>query len=383
MITQTPPFLIIGSGLAGYNAAREIRKHDKTTPLLIITEEDGAYYSKPSLSTAMSQGKSAEDLMVHSAEQMAAQLNATILTHTSVLELCPKEHTVRIEGQTIAYKACVLAMGATPYPLPVEGTQAGVIQVNTRQDYGHLCERLKGCQRVVILGAGLIGTEFANDLSKQKFEVTLVSRSSTPLNHLMPPPAGQAIIDTLRDQGAHFVGGTTATAIEAVDGGGYLVTLGNGEQYPADLILSAIGLSPNIDLAKRAGLETNRGICTNRLLQTSDLDVYTTGDCAEIAGTLLQFVMPLMHQSRSLGATITGTPTPLVYPCMPVSVKASCHVTVVIPCEKGTWQVEGTSPDFKAICTNDAGSVIGWALTGARTTERRDLSGLVPGILTA
>ena len=198
----------------------------------------------------------------------------------------------------------------------------------------------------------------------------------------MPPQAGQAIIDTLRDQGAHFVGGTTATAIEVLPEGGYLVSLENGEQYPADLILSAIGLRPNLELAKKAGLETNKGICTNRLLQTSDLDVYATGDCAEIAGTLLQFVMPLMHQSRSLGPTLTGTPTPLVYPCMPVSVKASCGVTVVIPQESGTWQVEGTSPDFKAICTNESGDVVGWALTGSRTTERRDLSGLVPGILT-
>lgn len=381
MIADHHPFLIIGSGLAGYNVAREIRKHDKTTPLLLITEEDGVYYSKPSLSTAMSQGKSADDLKVHSAEDMATQLHATILTQTTVLELCPEAHCVQIEGKTLFYRACVLAVGATSTLLPIQGTQAGVVSVNSRQDYAHLCERLAGCRRVVILGAGLIGTEFANDLSKQSFDVTFVSRSATPLIHLMPPEAGRAIIDTLQEQGVHFVGGTTATDIHALPEGGYLVSLQNGEQYPADLILSAIGLKPNVDLAKRAGLKTNKGICTNVLLQTSAPDVYAVGDCAEVSGTLLQFVMPLMHQSRSLGATLTGTPTSLVYPCMPISVKASCGVTVVIPREKGVWQTEGISPNFKAICTNEAGQVVGWALTGTRTTERRDLSGLVTGMV--
>ena len=380
-MTSVAPIVVIGTGLAGYNLAREIRRHDKTTPLIMITQDEGAYYSKPSLSTAFSQGKKAADLVVHTGEAMATQLNAELLTYTTVTEVNPQQKTIRCHNnRVIGYQSCVFGCGTTPAHLPVEGPQDRVIHVNSLEDYGTLCKRLEGCQHVTILGSGLIGSEFANDLSKHGFKVTFVSKSKAPLSHLLPTEAAQAVIDSLCAQGVEFIGGTTATSIQH-EGAQALVTLANGQTVKTDLILSAIGLRVNKTLAEDAQLRVNRGICVNRLLQTSDPHIFAIGDCAEIEGYLLQFVMPLMHQSRALGATLTGTPTELSYPCMPVSVKTACSVTTVMPHQEGgTWTVEGTSPHFKSLCKKADGQLIGWALTGDYISERRTLTGLVGGL---
>lgn len=380
-MTSSDPIVIIGTGLAGYNLAREIRRHDKSTPLVLITQDDGAYYSKPSLSTAFSQGKTMADLVVHTGEAMALQLQAELLPYTTVESIDSEHKTLRCHNdRVITYRSCVLACGTTPAPLPVEGPQDRVIHVNSLEDYHHLCQRLAGVKRVLILGSGLIGSEFANDLSKYGLQVTFVSKSITPLIHLLPAEAGKAVIDSLTEQGVTFVGGSTATKIEE-SGTGARVYLSNGQMIEADLIISAIGLRVNKQLAEYAGIRVNRGICVDRFLRTSDPHIYAIGDCAEIEGYLLQFVMPLMHQSRALGATLTGTPTQLSYPCMPVSVKTACSVTTVMPHEpEGIWSVEGNSPNFKALCKNKEGQLIGWALTGDYTQERRELTGLVGGL---
>ncbi len=370
------PIIIVGTGLAGYNAAREIRKHDTVTPLILITEDDGAYYSKPSLSTAMSQGKSAQDLIVHTADQMASQLNAQIITQSRVLGLIPPAKRLDTTQGPLHYSACVLACGATPTELDIPTPPHSIVHVNSRKDYATLCDHIQGKERVAILGSGLIGSEFANDLSKQNFSVDFISRSAMPLNHLLPAQAAQAVRDSLIQQGVRYHGGTTTRSIEAKHSA-YQLTLSLGQVIEVDLILSAIGLGPNIQLAKAAGLKTNRGICVDRTLVSSDPHIYSLGDCAEIEGTLLQFVMPLMHQSRALGATLAGTPTRLTYPCMPVSVKTACAVTTVPPHEPGTWQIEGSSPDFKGLCTSADGRLVGWALTGACTSHRRELTSLV------
>lgn len=104
-----------------------------------------------------------------------------------------------------------------------------------------------------------------------------------------------------------------------------MVTLANGQTLLADVVLSAIGLQPNIDLAKQAGVTTSRGILTNSLLETNQTDIYAIGDCAEVNGTLLPYVMPIMQQARALAKTLNGETTQVHYPAMPVAVKHQLH----------------------------------------------------------
>src|SRR5690606_18151736 len=173
---MTAPLVIIGTGLAGYNLAREFRKHDSETPLLLITADDGRSYSKPMLSTGFAMGKDADALGMLSAGQMAIQLNAEIRTRTRVTRLDPDNRRIWIGNEPVCYRDLVLAWGAQPVRVPLAGDAAdAVFPINDLLDYGRFREAAKGKRRVLILGAGLIGCEFANDLLQGGYEVELVA----------------------------------------------------------------------------------------------------------------------------------------------------------------------------------------------------------------
>ena len=123
---------------------------------------------------------------------------------------------------------------------------------------------------------------------------------------LLPEPAGRAVQAALEAKGARFHFGPLATAVDRTDQG-YQVTLNNGETINADAVLSAVGVRPRTDLAAAAGIETGRGIKTDRMLKTSADGVYALGDCAEVAGQVLVYVAPLLAAGRALAATLAGT----------------------------------------------------------------------------
>ena len=135
----------------------------------------------------------------------------------------------------------------------------------------------------------------------------------------------------------HF--GTTVAATRQAQQGlrAYSVDLANGKTFAADIVLSAIGLRPNTQLAKDAGLTTQRGIVVNELLQTSNEQVFALGDCAEygfVKGEIkvLPYVLPVMHASRALASTLAGKPLPVRFPVMPVRVKTPTHpITIASP----------------------------------------------------
>ena len=162
------------------------------------------------------------------------------------------------------------------------------------------------------------------------------------------------------------------------------VGLSDGRTLPADAVLSAVGLRPRTALAEAAGLEVDRGIVVDRLLRTSDPSVYALGDCKQIAGLTLPFIMPIMHAARALAKTLSGDETPLRYPPMPVIVKTPAHPAVVsppAPGSAGVWQVEQAPDGVKALYVDAAGAVLGFVLTGKRIVEKAALSKEVPAVL--
>jgi len=150
-----------------------------------------------------------------------------------------------------------------------------------------------------------------------------------------------------------------------------------------DAVLSAIGLRPRIDLARRAGLTVNRGIVTDRFLGTSAADVYALGDCAEVEGQVLPFVAPIMHAARALACTLTGTPTAVVYPAMPVVVKTPAMPVVVAPpaSAEGAWELEIAEDGVDARFVNSAGALAGFALVGTSTNRKQALARQLPPML--
>ena len=381
------PIVVIGSGLAGYTLAREFRKLDKQTPLVLISRDHAGFYSKPMLSNALAGKKTAATLVMKPAAKMAEELPATVRTHATVIAVDAIAQTVTLaHGETVAYRDMVFALGADPIRLPLDGDGApDVLSVNDLDDYARFAERLESVATVAILGGGLIGCEFANDLLARGIVPTVIDPAPGALSRLLPPAAGEWLRERLEGAGVRFRFGVAATRIER-HGSGYVLGLTDGSHVEAGLVLSAIGLRPRTDLAREAGLAVNRGIVTDRLLSASAAHVYAVGDCAEVEGHTLPYVMPIMQQARALAATLAGTPTAVLYPAMPVVVKTPACPTVVCPppvASSGEWSVQSTADALEARFRGSDGTLLGFALMGSATSQRQALAATVPGLLSS
>lgn len=379
------PIVILGSGLAGYSAARELRKLDKTTPLVVVSRDHAGFYSKPMLSNALASGKTAETLVMKPVEKMIEELGAVVRARTEAARIDTGARSVHcVDGEVFAYRDLVLAVGADPIRLPLAGDGAAdVLSVNDLDDYARFAARLEGVQRVAILGGGLIGCEFANDLLARGIAPTVIDPAAGALSRLLPPQASAWLQARLEAVGVRFRFGVAAERVDRT-AAGHTLTLTDGSTVDADLVLSAIGLRPRIALAQAAGLTVNRGVVADRMLATSAPHVYALGDCAEVEGHSLPFVMPIMQQARALGATLAGTPTALKYPAMPVVVKTPACPTVVCPPPLdavGAWSVKADDDALEARFEGADGQLLGFALMGAATAQRQALAAQVPGLL--
>jgi rubredoxin-NAD+ reductase len=378
------PIVIVGSGLAGYNVARELRKLDKAAPLVLISADSAHFYSKPMLSSALGSSKAPEAIAMNTAEQMATQLNATVRAHVHVTAIEPAQHAVHLYQETLRYSKLVLALGADQIRLTIAGNAAErVMTVNDLTDYTQFRAAIAGKETVAVIGGGLIGCEFANDLTSGGFKVSVIDIAPQPLSRLLPSEGAAMLQERLAALGVDWRLGTSVTAIDS-DGDKLRLTLANGTSLEVDVVLSAVGLRPRITLAQAAGLATNRGIVVNRNLETSAADVYALGDCAEVAGLVLPFVMPIMHSARALAATLAGKPTPVTYPAMPVLVKTPACPTIVSPPAagaEGTWVVTADAEGVKSVFQDAAGKPLGYALNGKATAERAALTPQLPPVL--
>ncbi|MGZ3159634.1 MAG: FAD-dependent oxidoreductase [Burkholderiaceae bacterium] len=362
------PIIIIGAGLAGYTVAREVRKLDKLTPLIIITADDGDFYSKPMLSNAFAQGKSAEQLLGQSAQQMAIQLDARILAGVHVTEIDTQRKTVDTDAAAsdhlFEYEKLVIAVGAQPIRLAIEGDAADqVLSVNHISDYAVFRTRIalqsdRQPTRIAILGAGLIGCEFANDLAGAGYAVTLIDPNALPLSALAAPVLSQGLHGALLASGVALRLGTTAARIDQ-NGSTLQITLADHSRLEADIVLSAVGLRADLKLAQAAQMQTERGIVVDATGCTSAMDIYALGDCAEYTSAhdgstrTLPYIAPLMAAARAIARTLTRQPTAIALKPAPIIVKTPCYPLALMPpplhaIATGAWHAD--TENERTIC---------------------------------
>ena len=375
------PIVIIGSGMAGYTVAREFRKLNTEQELVMICADDAINYAKPTLSNALTGKKAPEQIALGDATKMSSQLNMQIKSNTWVKAIDSANQTLTLEnaeGQsTQAYSKLVLALGATPIRLALDGDANNDIHVvNNLSDYQAFRLQLDATQekRVVILGAGLIGCEFANDLKNTDHQVSVIDLAEQPLERLLPTHVAHQFKQNLSNTGIQFELGTTVEKITKTANNDYVVSLANGQSLHADVVLSAIGLQANTTLAKAANITTNRGIVTNSLLETNQPNIYAVGDCAEVNGTLLPYVMPIMQQARALAKTLNNETTHVHYPAMPVAVKTPSSPLTVLPVPAGievNWETEELEDGMIAKAIDANHTLRGFVLLGATAAKQR------------
>jgi rubredoxin-NAD+ reductase len=374
-----PSVVVVGSGLAGFGVLRELRKLSPDAKLTMVTVEDGHFYSKPALSTALAKGKTAETLVTSNAQKMIAQLKLDARIGREAESIDRKGKALCTTGGPIPYDRLVLAMGATPFRPEIDGDAAHrAISVNQLEHYANFREQLPDGAHVLIMGSGLVGTEFANDLITNGYQVSVVDMLPLPLAQLVPPAVGESVRDALANEGVDWhLERKVATINYRGDSKGYVATLDDGNAIETDLILSAVGLRPNVALAQEAGIDVGIGIKVNQYGQTSDPDIYAIGDCAEYQHGVSAYVTPIMAAARGIAPSVLGTPTEIHFPPLAVQVKTSLFPMNLLPPARdciGEWhRTESDANGEKQLFIDDGGVVRGYVLTRDKTEQRTEM----------
>jgi len=253
----------------------------------------------------------ADDIADMDAASKAASLNIEVRTETRVIKIDSKKKRLTTAKGGIQYGKLILALGAHQRELPVDGDAAdSVLRVNDLMAYKKLRTRLEsGVQHVTILGGGLIGCEFAEDLTAGGYHVSVIEPADYPLASLLPEHTAQELRQHLEEKGVKWHFNSTLDSIEHSDGR-LRAIMSNGDAFDTDLVLSAAGLVANTQLAEKTGLGVNRGIITDRLMQTTEQDIYAIGDCAEVEGQVFAYIEPIRRQAVTIAAKLRGEDKP-------------------------------------------------------------------------
>lgn len=305
--------VIIGAGQGGFQAAASLREAGFTGPLTLIGDEPGLPYQRPPLSKAYMKGDAGiEQIELRPAAFYAD--HAITLVEGRVVAIEREARRVRMaDGGAHPYAHLILATGARNRPLPVPGKDlAGVHYLRTRADADTLKQRLPGARRVVVIGAGFIGLEFAAVARALGHEVTVLEAASRPMARALSPEMSAFFASAHRNWGVDLRCG--AGVVGLLGEGGHVtgVEATDGIVHPADFVLVGIGVTPNVELAAEAGLEIANGIVVDADLLTADPAISALGDAVAYpsvhAGMMarLESVQNAVDQARCIAARLTG-----------------------------------------------------------------------------
>uniref|UniRef100_UPI000F4C85C7 NADH:flavorubredoxin reductase NorW n=1 Tax=Raoultella ornithinolytica TaxID=54291 RepID=UPI000F4C85C7 len=311
--------VIIGSGFAARQLVKNIRKQDTHIPLTLIAADSMDEYNKPDLSHVVSRGQRADDLTLQTAGEFAEQYHLRLFPYTWVSDLDAAAKVVKSQDREWRYDKLVLATGAAPFIPPVPGHEL-MLTLNSQREYGAAQSQLHDAQRVLIVGGGLIGCELAMDFCRAGKAVTVVDNSASVLSALMPPEVSSRLQHRLTDMGVHLMLKTQLEGLEQT-ADGIRVSLDRQRSVTVDAVVAAAGLRPETALARHAGLMIRRGVVVNSRLQTSDPAIYALGDCAEINGSVLPFLQPILLSAMCLVKNLLSQANELTLPPMLVKVK--------------------------------------------------------------
>ncbi|MEZ7517956.1 FAD-dependent oxidoreductase [Psychrobacter sp. NPDC078370] len=361
--------VIIGAGLAGWHVIDAIRAKDKDIPITLITADSGDRYHKPMLTMAISQNKSASDLVRATGSEAAEAANVNLLANTQVTDIDASTQQLQLVSAlrsdpvytnyaTISYDKLVLAMGAHPI-FPSSLPEDLVWHVNHIERFGQLQEKLaSGRQHVAIVGAGMVGTEIAEDLLKAGHEVTLIDLNDAPLSQMLPSKATARIAQAVKSQGINFLGGYQVSDVIRNSDGKLQVSYDSVasdadsniaqslEPLVVDHVIASTGLTVDDKLPAAAGVEFNRrtGIVVDATtLRTNTSSIYAIGDCMSINGVACRYVAPLRAQAATIADDILGHEHDGYEhkpPMIRLKNKAISVMVTGVPQAAGNWQVK-------------------------------------------
>jgi 3-phenylpropionate/trans-cinnamate dioxygenase ferredoxin reductase subunit len=311
--------VVVGAGQAAISCVARLRKQGVAGPVTVIGAEDVPPYQRPPLSKAYLKGEMALDRMLLRPPHWYADNEVEMLVATPAEAIDPAARRVTAGGETIPYEALVLATGAAPRRLPAEigGDLGHVHVVRTLADVDALAGDMRPGARLVVVGGGYIGLEAAAVAAELGLEVTLLEAAPRILGRVAAPETADFF---RRLHAAHGVTLREGVTLARLEGTGDVtgVRLKDGSVLPADLVVVGIGVTPEVDLARKAGAEIDNGIAVDAHGRTSLPHVWAAGDCASFpwrgARIRLESVQNAIDQAECVADNLAGIET--VYdPC--------------------------------------------------------------------
>ena len=291
--------VLIGNGMAGVRTLEELLKIDPDKyAVTVFGAEPYGNYNRILLSPVLAGEKTINDIMLND-EQWYADNGITLYKGKQIIDIDRRGRKVfASDGTTADYDRLIIATGSNPFIIPVPGHDLpGVVSFRDIQDVDTMMTASKQFKNAVVIGGGLLGLEAANGLMQQGMDVTVVHLQTTLMERQLDAEAGRMLQKSLEDRGMKF---RISANTEAILGSDKVsaVRFQDGSEIPADIVVMAVGIRPNIELAKKVGIYCERGIVVDDTMLTYDPRIYAVGECVQHRGQAYGLVAPLFEQAR-------------------------------------------------------------------------------------
>lgn len=369
--------VIVGAGHAGWAAAQALRHLDQNIAITIVTACRGDKYLKPELSIALSRGATAETLVRETAQAAAEKLKVRVLPDTFVVGISPNLGQVRTTRGNLHFTDLIIAQGARP-SLPKALPPGLCWRINDLEGWSGLQQKIGASRkRLLIVGAGLVGCELADDFTRAGHQVILLDVQSHPLAGLLPEVAALRVERGLEKAGVLFMGSLVVSSVTKNADGSKRVETECGKIFEADEVVAATGLVTDARLARGAALAFNRGIVVDpQTLQTSMKHVFALGDCVSIEGAPCRFIEPIAKQADAIAHAILKLEHVGYEHAAPVIRVKTKSIPVLLhgaPLAAGQWAVREDQPELLVMEQILAGNVISKLEVGAMAGRRRNV----------
>lgn len=307
--------VIIGNNVSGTFSAQNIRFLSKDAEIDVYTQEEYPYYTRVNLPELISEKVSIEDLIVFKNDWYENK-NIQLNLNTYVNSIYPKNKTIEIDSKDnrVSYDKLILALGSTPNVPPIKNAiemkneEKGVFTLRSIKDALAIKDfiRKNKAEKAIVIGGGLLGLELANQIKNSNLDTTVVEFFPRLLPRQLDLECGEMLKEEIEGRGIKVL---LDAATEEILGNGFVsgIRLKGGRELEADIVLIQAGIRPTIELAKNAGINTNKGILVNQFLETSEKDVFAVGDCIEYNNQIWGIIPACMEQSKIVAASVLGT----------------------------------------------------------------------------
>ncbi|WP_148262014.1 NAD(P)/FAD-dependent oxidoreductase [Methylomonas methanica] len=302
--------VVIGNGMAGMRTVDELLQlAPEQYQITVFGAEPHGNYNRIMLTPVLFGAKSIDDIMIH---DFAWYRRNRITLHCGkdkavVAVDRVKRRVIAKDGTTAEYDKLLIATGSLPLMLDIPGRETeGVMGFRDIADVQTMIEKAQTKQHAVILGGGLLGLEAANGLMQRGMQVTVVNRAGHLLNRQLDKQAAGFLQRQLEDKGIEFRLGVTISEVVSRDHHISKVRLSDNSLLPADILVMATGILPNIALGQAMDLDCERGIIVDDNLQTSDPRIYSVGECVQHRGEVFGLVAPVYEQAKVCAQQLAG-----------------------------------------------------------------------------